>query len=194
MASEAAAVAEWRGYAAYCTQRELGLRKSALLSLDDFIKNMGAASLDERKRFVSWLMQRSYNGNALNFLLPHPLIKQLIDPTLEEWKAVDPQASEPCRWLGGYDNLKTALKLNPADDIARQKLVKMVVIGVAYEAHELPKGYIGNAREGYAELVEAAQEAFKLADPEDRRQALSKIATLKDQIKAHIARETLVQK
>src|SRR5436305_944823 len=102
VAAEASTSPEWADYAAYCTEHERGLRRQAFAVLDRFIFRMESASFAERRRFASWLLHRADLRDGSHMLVPHPLRKRVIEPTLEEWLQVEPASSEPHRWLGGY--------------------------------------------------------------------------------------------
>jgi hypothetical protein len=184
--AEAAKSPAWADYAAYCIQLEQGLRQPALAILDRFIRNIQAASFADRKSFVSWLMHQSELGTTAASLIPHPLRKRLVDPTLAEWKDIEPLSSEPHRWLGGYEHLKAALRLDPTDEIARCKFVECIIDGVGYSAHELPHGYLGDPRGDLALLTEAAVEALQLSNADARLRAVSEIRDLKAEVVGYL--------
>ena len=113
----------WTGYAAYCLEYESGLRANAFATLGTFIKVTTKASFTERRRFVSWLSAFADERKGRDRLIPYPLRKKVIEPTLDEWVQREPQCPEPHRWLGGRDHLERALELVPTDQIAIRKLV-----------------------------------------------------------------------
>jgi hypothetical protein len=75
-------------------------------------------------------------------LVPHPLHVRVVEPTLLEWTEVEPGCSEPHRWLGGYEHLKRAIELAPDDELARRKLVVLILGRVGFASYELPVGYL----------------------------------------------------
>ena len=63
---------------------------------------------------------------------------------------VEPGCSEPHRWLGGYEHLKRAIELAPDNELARRKLVVLILGRVGFASYELPVGYLGAAHEARA--------------------------------------------
>jgi hypothetical protein len=80
---------------------------------------------------------------------------RVVEPTLLEWTEVEPGCSEPHRWLGGYEHLKRAIELAPDDELARRKLVVLILGRVGFASYELPVGYLGAAHEDLVALSEA---------------------------------------
>src|SRR5215469_15449264 len=111
LAAEVAGHTEWGAYGEYCANRERGLREKAFEILDNFISVFRSAPFVERRRFVSWLMNRVDGSREGGFELPHPLWENLVEPTLHEWTTVDPDCSDPHRWIGDADHLKQALQV-----------------------------------------------------------------------------------
>ena len=155
LAVEIPSDAKWAAYGEYCLNRLRG-REPALQILDDFIAVFKAAPFSERRSFVSWLMNR-VSGFVGGFELPRPLWANLLEPTLLEWIASDPNCSEPHRWIGDDDHLRQALKIDPSDEIARRKLIALTLIAVGEATHELPTGYLGNPEQDLRALDEAEE-------------------------------------
>lgn len=160
---------EWAGYAEYCKLLERGLRKKALAELNRFISSQKEESFEERKRFASWLCTHVSEERWMNQLLPHPLWKEYVELTLNEWIQVEPTDSEPYRWLGGYDNLKRAVELNPQDEIARASLIRCILGHVGYATHELPSGYLGIPEDDRNLLIQAEELLGGISNPERRK-------------------------
>ncbi len=176
VAAEASASPEWAGYATYCTEHERGLRRQAFTILDRFISQMERASFADRRRFVSWLLHRADLRDGSHMLAPHPLRKRIIEPTLAEWLQVEPSSSEPHRWLGGYEHLKRAIKLDPSDEIALRMFISCILGSVDYATHSLPYGYNGEPSGDLAVLVEAEAALSGLSSEDDRSRAAAEIA------------------
>lgn len=109
-------------------------------------------------------------------LVPHPLHVRVVEPTLLEWTEVEPGCSEPHRWLGGYEHLKRAIELAPDDELARRKLVVLILGRVGFASYELPVGYLGAAHEDLATLSEVEVLLQGLLSDDDRRQLPAEIA------------------
>jgi hypothetical protein len=175
IAADAAAVPEWVDYAAFCSQYERGLRGQAFAILERFLSSMERAKFADRRRFVSWLMQRADGREGRHMLVPHPLQVRVVEPTLLEWTVVEPGSSEPHRWLGGYDHLKRAIELQPDDTVARRKFVVFILGRVGFATHELPIGFIGAPTEGLT-LLEEAETALRGLLNDDLGRFAQKIA------------------
>ena len=164
IANEAERTPEWRDYAAYCAEYERGLRRQAFSVLERFIVAMVEAPFQERRRFVSWLLHLAEGREGHHMLVPHPLYKRLVEPTLNEWTVIEPTCSEPHRWLGGYEHLKRALELDPTDQLARANFIRWIIGRVQFSTHELPAGFLGVPGDDLKSLDEAQAALAELAD------------------------------
>jgi hypothetical protein len=188
VATDASQSPEWVDYATFCRLYESGLRKQAFNTLDHFISATKQAPFSDRRRFVSWIMSKAEGRKGSHMLLPHPLFIRLIEPTLLEWTIVEPNCSEPHRWLGGYEHLKLAIELDPSDELARKKLIVCIMSGIDYAAHELPSGYLGNAREDLVALSEADDLVAIVQDDQFRAFWLSEIGSERKRIQDYLNR------
>ncbi len=188
ISAEAERSHEWSDYAAFCSEYERGLRKQAFAILNRFISNMERAPFSERKRFVSWLMNATAGVEGQHMAAPHPLRVRIIEPTLVEWTAVEPNCSEPHRWLGGYEHLKSALLLDASDEIARRKLLDLIMGAVDYSTHELPHGYIGDPHEDLIGLAEACELADGMTNEIERKQFAEEIEQQRVLIQSYLNR------
>lgn len=170
LSTAAAQEPEWANYAAFCSQYERGLRTQAFAILHTFISILERKSFQDRRRFVSWLLAATDGTPGEHMAVPYPLRMRIIEPTLVEWTAVEPQCSEPHRWLGGYEHLKCAVETDASDEIARRKLIALIIGGVDYATHELPRGYIREPHRDLTALKEASELVKGLSDEEDRQE------------------------
>jgi hypothetical protein len=168
VATKASEFPEWADYAAFCLEYEGGLRKKAFALLDLFISVYEHAPFSDRRRFTSWLLSHAEGREGRHMLLPYPLNVRLIEPTLLEWTLVEPTCSKPHRWLGGYEHLQQAIRLDPRDDLARRKLILSILSRVSDAAHELPRGYLGDPTRDLAALAEAEELVPALQDEQMR--------------------------
>ena len=180
VAGQASANVAWSDYAQYCRDREGGLRRRAFQHLERFLGSAISWSFDDRAEFANWLFVRIAEFGESNScgLVPQPLAEQLVVPTLREWAARETTESIPCRWLGmyfsgvvysglraglskgvddAYSLLREALRRNPNDDLARIRLIEMIVGDAAFSCHHLPHYYIGEPKEDLARLAEAVE-------------------------------------
>jgi len=187
-ATEASGSADWGDYAAFCAEYERGRRPQAFNSLERFMGTIERAPFAARRRFVSWLLHRADGREGQNMLVPFPLRLRVVEPTLLEWIEVEPGCSEPHRWLGGYEHLKRALELAPEDELARRKLVALILAKVGMSTHELPIGYLGVAHKELEALSEAERLIKNLSNDDYRIQFAAKIAEQRVLIEEYLRR------
>jgi hypothetical protein len=185
--AEALTQPEWADYALFCQEYEKGLRPQALKTLERFIFTIERSTFEERRCFVSWLLGRVDGREGRHMLVPQPLHIRVIEPTLLEWTLVEPKRSEPHRWLGGYDNLKHAVELEPNDKIARKKLLAIILGKVGMSTHELPNGYLGSVQDDLAALREAEELLTGFSDHKDRDRFAADIAEERERIQKYLS-------
>jgi hypothetical protein len=168
VAAEASKSPEWSDYATFCLEYERGFRKNAFAILDRFISFHERASFADRRRFVSWVLSQAEGREGRHMLLPYQLNIRLIEPTLLEWTMMEPDCSEPHRWLGGNEHLRQAIELNPNDELARRKLILCTLSQVSDAVHELPNGYLGAPSADLVALAEAEKLVPGLQNEQDR--------------------------
>jgi hypothetical protein len=179
VAAEARTVPAWADYAAFCEEYERGLRREAFDTLERFTSSIERAPFAERQRFVSWLSQRADRREGRHMMIPHHSYVRIVEPTLLEWTAVEPDCSEPHLWLGGYDHVKRAFELEPDNQLARRKLLLLVWGRVDFEAYE--NGWSTNFDKDLATLSEVEELLKGVSNEEDRlkqRQNLQRIGDL----------------
>lgn len=181
----------WQDYANFCLEYERGLRNQAFLILGQFISRMEREPFEERRRFVSWLMQTADEEKGSHMLIPHPLRVRIVEPTLLEWTEAEPRNSEPHRWIGGLEHLERAIELDPTDCIALRKLVIQLLSWVSYATHELPAGYLGSTSEDLAILKKAEDLLPGLANEDDRAAYAADIAEERQAIHEYLLKRKL---
>jgi hypothetical protein len=175
---------EWAEYANFCREYESGLREQAFVTLERFVSALERAPFSERRRFVSWLMHTTDGTSGRHMTVPHPLQLRVVEPTLVEWTAVDPKCSEPHRWLGGYEHLKSALEIDPRDELAIQKLIVLILGSVGTQ--ELPDRYVGEPRLDLVALEEAEELLHGLSSDNERRQLAEAIQEERSLIRRYL--------
>jgi hypothetical protein len=172
VAAHSHAFPEWNDYTMFCEQLSEGLRKQSFACLERFICKLEKASFAKRKTFVNWILHETYRKEGEHLVKPYPLQNRIIDKTLAEWLERNPDSGEAHRWIGGYEHLQQALAIDPNDQIARRKLIVLILNQVAHSTHELPHGYLGNPENDRRALTEAASLLESVSD-EQLRQDLS---------------------
>ncbi|MEM1041984.1 MAG: hypothetical protein AAGI91_05080 [Bacteroidota bacterium] len=142
-ASDATGDAALDLYATYCQLREQGLRKQALVHVTELADELATEPFQRRQRFVGWVLRRSVEGKHASdgtLLLPHPLVRRLVEPTLVDWTRWEPEDPEPHFWLGmlssghgtnavfataAEQNFRDALSRDPAYEPALQGLIDL---------------------------------------------------------------------
>ena len=156
-------------YANYCFAREKGLRKEAFKHLDYFLQSTSNWTHDQKIEFVNFLFPFFETVEEADYgPFPQPLSEKLIKPTLEYWCENENIDERPFRWYGTYyrreDHLFKALKLNPGDNIVRQRLLTWWTYNIYYSIHHLPEGYIGDPYEDLKLAEEVKSHIDQLTD------------------------------
>lgn len=144
--------AGWVNYANYCFDREKGLRKQAFQQLDHFLKLTDGWTIEQQREFVQFLfpfMETVQDADYGPF--PQLLSERLVRPVLEKWCETEQKDARPFRWYGTYyrsqEYLFKALEIDPADDMAREIILKRWTDNINYSLHHLPEYYIGDPSE-----------------------------------------------
>lgn len=180
-ASFSSDIPDWKDYSEYCKLLERGLRKDAFSHLSTFIDSAIGWDFSQKRQFASWLFHFAYTNPDCFQLMPQPLSKRLLEPTLTEWTEREPGCAEPHRWLGTRKHLRQAIELDSKDEIARQLLIENLFHGVHYATHELPYGYIGNPQEDFLNLDEIESLLLGITDSKSYQlctDAMSKYRTI----------------
>lgn len=189
-ASIEAAAEGWSMYAEYCSEQEKGLRSRAFAALKQFIRITLDAPLSERQRFVSWLLAFANERDGRDQLIPYPLKKSLIEPTLLNWLAAEPNNSVPHRWLGDREHLERALELDPSDQIARKNLIILLLSWLNYATHELPRGYLGSVPDDLKTLDRVEALLAGLSDESLRSSYAHEVAEERSAIANYLERDS----
>lgn len=143
-------------YAEYCRLRERGLRRDAFLVLNEFIELANTWDLEMRYRFVDDLYHLCEQNPEVYDLMPHPINRNLLEPTLQDWVKENPNDPSVYRWLSGVENWRKSIALDETEQISRVRLVKHLIYNAYFSTHHLPEGYIGNPAEDLMGLNEAS--------------------------------------
>ncbi len=173
----------WVDYAAYCADRERGLRRHAFQHLQRFVASARRWTFKERKYFVNWLCQQLVKGGT-GRLIPTPLINQLVTPTLEDWVKAEPMDATPRRWLGlyfaegpddKYSHLMAALARDPSDQLARICITGGLIENSEDSCNYLPHEFVGDPADDARRLRKARRHLVHIDDPEDRKRLQSEL-------------------
>jgi len=139
----------WADYANYCFDREKGLRKEALAYLDKFLNSTEEWTDEMKIEFTKFLFSYFETFEESDYgAFPQPLSNRLVKPTLEKWCKTEKIDAYPFRWYGTHyhneEYLFKALEIDPADDLARQRILTWWTYEIYYSVHHLPEGYIGD--------------------------------------------------
>lgn len=157
----------WSQFALFCDLRGQGLRRPAFAGLAIFLAQAESWSYSERRRFAIWIGEASSRFRDRRVLIPHPLLKALIWPSLLDWAEHEPMNASPHLWMGLlYDHavsvggsarhFRQALALDPRCEQARIEIGELILRGVAYSQHALPYAYIDDPQTDLRDLDEAA--------------------------------------
>ena len=192
-ANHASAIPAWAEYAKFCSLLEQGLRKDAFAHLESFIKSAAGWSLSEKQKFVSWLYHFAYERrDDSHLLMPHPLRVKFLEPTLAEWIVGEPVSGEPHRWLDSIDHLEEAIRLDPKDEIARERMASFLLGGVdGSQSHLICcQHYAGNPEEDLQALEKAEALIEGLSNEEIRAEYYVEMAKLRESIRDYLRGKT----
>jgi len=160
----------WNSFARYCLLREQGLRPQALQSIAQLIADAASWEDDDRRRFADWIYATALRNPEVHQLIPTPLNRQLLVPTLQQWAASDSSNAIPQRWLGfatgNPEHFSNAIAIDPTDDISRYRLVSLELYDVDYQCHHLPDEFIGEVVTAISTLDHARAMAADFSNPE----------------------------
>ena len=94
--------ADVKDFSDYCRLRAEGLRKQAFGALTRFLSQALNWEFEKRRNFVDWLLTFQYNNPQIHQLIPQPLMKKLVEPTLIEWTQYQLDSPIPHRWRGVF--------------------------------------------------------------------------------------------
>jgi hypothetical protein len=179
------------GFADYLALRERGLRTRAFASLDAFLAGAATWPFDRRRRFVDWLLGVRHARPEVVDLLPVPLRVRPVRPTVDEWVGREPGDPAGRRWRGALDggpgglaDLRAAVALDPAEQVARALLARRAARAVGFAVHELPVGYLGEPAEDLRLLDDASAAAAGLSDADERTGWAERLTDLRDLVAA----------
>jgi hypothetical protein len=140
VAAEAATEAGWHDYARYCSLRAEGQRQDAFAAIESFLTHAASWTTLEKRRFVVWVYGVSGHGD----FMPFPLLKSLVQPTLQEWHESSPEDPHPLVLMGDVESRWKAYRLAPADPSVAFAFVERATGHLEMSAHELPEYWVGD--------------------------------------------------
>lgn len=163
LATEAKKEDAWLEFSRFCELRERGVRAAAMEHLNNFLQAAVAWPLEKRLAFSKWVLWRGRKFHDDRVVLPHPLRKKLLIPTLRSWIEIAPGEAEAHLWLGllrcddPWLHLEQALELDPSCELARRTLTDWIISHVEYNQHELPSLYINDPVDDLNDLERASK-------------------------------------
>ena len=191
IAAEAEVEPQWIHLSTYYTRRGRGLRQSAFKALALFINQYTKQSFGERLRLCLWIAARRSRLYDERLLIPQPLQRRMLDPTLREWIVAEPASADAhflfgALALGGASSViphqpfafRRAISLNPSHQEARIALAQWLIAGVQMNQHELPYCYLGSAAEDQLHMREAIRVLQHIQNPATRGSLKSEVEHL----------------
>lgn len=180
----------FESYAAYLALLEKGLRKEALKEIEDFLSLSCALDVAKRREMTSFLYRVEVSEKIGHTLVPFPVIRRFLDPTIRDWIAEEPENPEPLRWTGKREDLQRSIELDPFCDETRSRLAWEIINDVRYDTHELPGFYIGDPLLDLNALNQTKEIVSPISDVERRTQLLTIIEAEATVIKEHLTSES----
>lgn len=173
IATQAETLPHLQAFARSCQLKAKGLRKQSQVALEEFIAEALILDYATRRQLVEWLLEIQHRNPTVHNLIPHPLAKQLIEPTLAQWRQDQPQDAVVHRWLGILHKDRAALRIAVALDAdempARNYLLRDLINSLAFATHHLPDGELVCETTFVREcLAEATELLAQLKDDEGK--------------------------
>ncbi len=144
----------------YCQAEKDRIRKVLMFELEQFISLLLQSESEEYEHWVFELSAKVVDRDS-DFPIRMPLFERIIFPVL--WEGCEKGVLGCARWLSGFSQLiyksksiqnvlgsdftaiyflKLAIKQDPSDTIAKQKLVPALAWQLDYSVHEVPSGVL----------------------------------------------------
>lgn len=141
----------------YCLQKEQGLKKQAIATLNQFVSHCKSLSLADQRHIAEELSSLGFRHRETHQLLAYPLIVLLKD-VLTQWMLDEPNNPIPHKWLGfiagDTDFYERALVLEPTDEICLTQVALSHLNSVDFQTHHLSEsvllGDISRAKDSLA--------------------------------------------
>ncbi len=141
----------------YCLQKEQGLKKQAIATVNQFVSHCKSLSLAEQRHIAEELSSLGFWHRETHQLLAYPLI-MLLKGVLTQWALDEPNNPIPHKWLGfiGEDisSYERALALEPTDEICLTQVALSHLNSVDFQTHHLSEsvllGDISRAKDSLA--------------------------------------------
>jgi hypothetical protein len=183
-------------YGIWLAARGAGLKVQAKAALAAFLEEALIWPDQKQRDFAAWLDMVSTALDDRAAATPHPLMTQLILPTLRNWADTDPRAAMPHLLLGRFhswlldpepplDHFRRALKRNPDLVLARRGVIQALCDAVERNQHHLPDSYLGDRAQDAASMDEVAAMARNLPDPSEAEGWARHAAMLRDRALRH---------
>ena len=159
-------IKDYPAFYTFCKLKDQGFRKQALAALTPFIDTMKNRDFEQRQEFVAWLFTHSERTlqNDVSDVFVHPLVTNILEPTLVEWAERSVEDPRPYRWLGLYafedfwhERLERAIKLGGlAEQRAIEALMNHKIATLEFSFHHFNENfYLGEVDQDCATIIEA---------------------------------------
>ena len=129
----------------YCLQKEQGLKKQAIATVNTFVSHCKSQSLTKQRQIAEELSSLGYWQRETHQLLAYPLIV-LLKGVLSQWTLDEPNNPIPHKWLGyiGEDiaSYERALALEPNDEICLTQVALAHLSSVDFQTHHLSESVL----------------------------------------------------
>jgi len=147
-------------FSSYCLQKEKGLKKAANAESEKFIAHISRLPLSRRREIVIELAELREFKPRVHSLINHP-IQKFMEKTLAAWVKEKPECLEAVRFYaffgGGQEALKTALSIDPDDQISLVRLSYWMLDDVDFMVHHLDEGvFLGEEKSARVMLIRVA--------------------------------------
>ncbi|MEL4430953.1 hypothetical protein [Shewanella mangrovisoli] len=129
----------------YCLQKEQGLKKQAIATVNQFVSHCKTLPLAEQRQMAEELSSLGFWHRETHQLLAYPLIV-LLKGVLSQWTLDEPNNPIPHKWLGfiagDIDSYERALTLEPTDEICLTQVALSHLNSVDFQTHHLSESVL----------------------------------------------------
>jgi hypothetical protein len=157
----------------YCLQKEQGLKKQAIASINAFVANLREKPVGRQREIAVELSALSFYNPKIHQLIAHPL-REYIHSVLVGWVSDEPLDPTPHKWLGhmarDVSSYERALALDPEDEVCLGQVAEACLRHIDYQTHHLSESlFIGELSDAKSSLHKAQILVTKLEEGELRQ-------------------------
>ncbi|MDD9899917.1 MAG: hypothetical protein OXT65_02950 [Alphaproteobacteria bacterium] len=173
-------------FSRYCHFKERGLKKEALKNIEQYVSELKNKPKLQQNGIAEELCELAFFNGHVHQLIPFPL-QTTLHEILKQWVIDEPSNPKAYRWLGyisgNIEFYKTALELDPNDEISITRLINQHLGDLDYQTHHLCEAlFIGNIEDAKISILECEKLIKRLTDKTVMTSYTEEVESYKDLI------------